>query len=185
MESVYVMKLLSDTEEYIRLEGDFSALKDPCMKSEIQYLDKEKAVFQVSEEGGLELPDFMVQEGIVFVSAACKEWMEEEGMDYVFFKQAEVYSDTFGIHETYWIMVPPRIDCLDIDKSVLHLEWDFYDGLLPLLEAEKIAVFPEMAGRFQMFKILGLLDNNIYVREAFYQKAQFQGWDGVCFMKLP
>lgn len=79
-----MLKTLSGAEEYIKLEGNLAQLKEACIKSEIQYLTPEKTIFQVSEQGGLEIPDIICQEGIFLISSQIKELLDSEGIDYIF-----------------------------------------------------------------------------------------------------
>lgn len=184
MLEIYVLKTLSAAEEYIQIEGNITDIKIPLLKSELQYLNKEKIVFDISEEGGLEIPDALYYDGSFLVSDKFKRLLDSLNIDYIFWKPADIHSEQFGIHETFWIMVPPRIDCLDIDESVYNTKWDFQDGLLPMLEVEKIIVDPKLIGRFHLFKILGVLDNNIYVTNQLVEKLKPYHLKGVCFFKL-
>lgn len=184
MNHIYALKALSSAEEYIHLEGDFARYKIPCMKSEIQFLDREETVFTVSKEGGFEIPDMICQEGIVFLSGRVKQLLDEVGADYVFYKKVHVVSHAFGIHETYWMTVPPRIDCISLEDSILKTDWDFEDGIIPELEAEKIILSLKMVGRFQIFKIMGVRDNNIYVTQKLYDKLHSVDLEGMEYMLL-
>lgn len=184
MDEIYVMKCLSGAEEYIQLNGDVSKLKVHIIKSEIQYLDNNKIVMDISDEGGMEIPDILYYEGITFVSSRFKEFMDFECIDYVFWKQADIHSEKYGIHETFWILVPPRIDCIDLDESIVNTEWDFSDGLIPMLSTDKIVIQSKMTGRFMIFKISGIMDNNIYVKKEFFEKAKLMEFEGIIFYKL-
>lgn len=184
MNKIYILKTLSEAEEYIKLKGNLAQLKEACIKSEIQYLSHENITFQVSEQGGLEIPDIICQEGIWFVSSQIKELLDSEGIDYIFYKPADIVSDKYGIHENFWIMVPPRIDCIDLDKSKVNREWDFEEGLVPILDADNIQIMPKLLGRFEIFKIFGIADNNIYIKERIYQILNARQYEGVAFILL-
>lgn len=184
MNNFYMLKTLSGAEEYIKLTGPLSELKTPCRKSEIQYLDKSRITLGISHDAGLEIPDIIYQDGIFFISGQMKNCLDSRGIDYVFYKQADIISDKFGIHETFWVMVPPRIDCLDIDKSDICLEWDFEDGLVPVLDANRIRLVPKMIGRFEIFKILGVADNNVYITKRLCEILRTEQFEGIEFMLL-
>lgn len=183
MKEFYILKSLSEAEEFIRIKGNVANIKIPVMKSEIQHLDKKRVVFDISEEGGLEIPDLICKEGIVLVSDRVKQLFDAMGIEYVFWKEADIHSERFGIHETFWIIVPPRIDCLDLDKSEWDPQWDFEEGIVPMLESKKIVIRPELTGRFQIFKILGVMDNNIYVDKALYEAMNSCNYNGITFIK--
>lgn len=180
----YILKSTSNAEEYVVLSGDFFKLKRPCMRSELQFLDKSPVRFQISENGGLEVPDVILQEGVWFIADRVKDTLDNFGVDYVFYKKAEIVSDKFGIYETYWIMVPPRIDCLDLDESDLDDKWDFSDGLIPNMNFRKITISPGMTGRYDMFKITGINDCNIYITSKMYDVLSSESFSGLALFKL-
>lgn len=184
MKEFYILKSLSEAEEFIKIKGSVAKIKIPVMKSEIHHLDKKRIMFDISEEGGLEIPDLIYQEGVFLLSDRIKQRFDAVGIDYVFWKEADIHSEQFGIHETFWVIVPPRIDCIDLDKSELNLQWNFEEGLLPMLESRKIVIQPELTGRFQVFKILGVMDNNIYVEEELYEAMNQYELKGITFIKI-
>ena len=184
MSGLYVLKSLSAAEEYIKVKGDISNIKLPIRKSETQYLNKEKIELGILESGGLEIPDVIYYESIFLISNRLKQLFDTVGIDYVFWKPADIHSEQFGIHETFWIIVPQRIDCLDIDNSIFDSEWDFQDGLVPMLNIEKIAVLSKNIGNFQIFKILGITDNNIYITRELFEKISLGDFKGIDFLKL-
>lgn len=179
----YILKSISNAEEYVVLTGDFSMLKRPCMRSEYQFLDKKTIRIGVSEDGGLEIPDVIFQDGIWFISDKIKDAFDNYGIDYVFYKKAEIVSDKYGIFENFWIMVPPRIDCLDIDESDYDNDWDFNDGLIPNMEVRKISISGKLTGRFEIFKIIGINDFNIYVSSGIRDVLTSMSASGITIIK--
>ena len=180
----YMLKSTSNAEEYIILSGGFANLKRYCMRSEYQFLDSKPVRFEISERGGLELPDVILQEGIWFIADRVKDTLDDFGVDYIFYKKAEIVSDKFGIYETYWITVPPRIDCLDLDESDLDNEWDFIDGLIPNMNFKKISISPGMLGRYDVFKIIGINDYNVYITSRMYDVLASKSFSGLSLFKL-
>lgn len=175
---------MSNAEEYIVLSGNFSDLKVHCMRSELQFLDRRPVRFEISENGGMDIPDFILQDNIWFISDKVKDTLDNCGVDYVFYKKAEIVCEKFGIFENYWIMVPPRIDCIDIDKSDFDNEWDFNDGLIPNMNYKKIAISPGMIGRFEIFKIVGVNDYNIYITPHMYEVLSSKAFSGLALFKI-
>lgn len=182
MEKLYALSSTAGAEEYITLEGEevFDSLSRAYQRDERQYISKEPVQFGLSDEGGLEVPDVLIQEGILFVSSRCRELLLVEGQDYLLFKRADVKDDRFGIHETFWIVVPPRVDCLDLSKSEFEqeedLEWNCREGLIPLLMPDRIRINPARAGYYGMFRLFGVADQTIYVREELCQKLTAAGF---------
>lgn len=183
--SIYILKCLTNAEEYIKVEGDIGKIKIPILNSEIHKLTEDKLELGISEEGGLEIPDVLYYEGILFVSNQIKELMNINNANYIFWKEVDIKSEKYGIHEKFWIMVPPRIDCIDIDRSIIDFSsWHFADGIIPVFEFSSISIVKKMLGRFEVFKILGILDNNIYVTEKIYTQINFGEFEGIDFIKL-
>ncbi len=166
------------------LSGDFFSIKRYCVKSEPQFLDRKPVTFEISDNGGLEIPDVICQEGIWFVSDKMKDILDNRGADHIFYKKAEIVSKKFGIFENFWIMVVPRIDCLDIDESVLDNNWDFSDGIIPNMNFEKICISPKLIGRYEIFKIIGINDFNIYVTQEMRDVLLNQDLTGFTAFKI-
>lgn len=154
------------------------------MRSEFQFLDRKTVRFEISEDGGLEIPDVILQDNVWFISDKVKDTLDDYGADYVFYKKAEIVCDKFGIFENYWIMVPPRIDCLDIDESDFDNEWDFHDGIIPNMDFRKITISPGMLGRYEIFKIMGIDDYNIYITSHMYEVLSSKSFSGLALFKI-
>lgn len=184
MDNIYVIKTLSLAEEYIQLEGDISKYRIPSMKSELQYIDKNEITMGISVNGGFEVPDIISKDGITFISNRFKQAFDEEHIDYLFYKKVNIISDLFGIHETFWILIPPRIDCLDLDESKIDFNWDYENGLIPMFQAEKIVILKKMLGRFEVFKIAGIQDNNIYLTEKVCNKLRSLNLEGIEYILI-
>lgn len=154
------------------------------MRSEYQFLDRKPVRFDISEDGGLELPDVILQENVWFISDKVKDTLDNYGVDYVFYKKAEIVCDKFGIFENYWIFVPPRIDCLDIDESDLDNEWDFHDGIIPNIGFRKITISSGRIGRYEIFKIMGIDDYNIYITPHMFEVLSSKSFSGLALFKI-
>ena len=184
MKDIYILKSLSGAQEYIKLEGNVEDIKIPVMKSEIQHLDKKRIELTVSEEGGLEVPDLIYYEGLFLLSSRLKQLLDSRKMDYVFWKGVDIQNERLGIHESFWLIVPPRIDAIDRENSDLVLEWNFDYGLIPLLKVNKVVIRDKAIGRFELFKLLGVMDNNIYVTKELYDIIVAKEFEGIGFIKI-
>ena len=184
MEQIYVLKTFSNAEEYIRPDGDVHSCRLPAMMSELQFLDRSEIWLGLSDDGGLEIPDVLVYDGILFVSDRLKQAMDEFRVDYVFYKKTNIASQRLGIRETFWMMIPPRLECLDTERSIFDGNWHFEDGLIPRLRADKIVVDVSRLGRYKIFKIAGLLDDNVYLTEELCQYLKGKSLEGVTYFTL-
>lgn len=184
MEKLYALCSDAGAEEYIKLTGEFAELSGPCRRGEPQYLTRDPVAFEIAEEGGLEIPDVLAQEGVLFVSDQFRAALMDAGQNHLFFKRVDVDSVHFGIHETFWITVVPRIDCLDAEASGLEGCWDAEDGVIPCWEPARICINPACAGRYGIFRLLGVADDTVYVREPLYRKLCSAGFAGLDFFEL-
>lgn len=71
-----------------------------------------------------------------------------------------------------------------MDKSDIDLEWDFEEGIVPILNANDIRIMPKLLGRFEIFKIFGIADNTIYIKERIYRILSSRQYEGIAFILL-
>lgn len=180
--AVYAVRAYGKIEEFIEPDSDFSEFGEACRKSEPQFLTKDRLSVGTLDSGGLEFPDLIVLEDVYLLSDAVIEQVKDEIEDYVFLKPVEIRCDLIGKKELYWLTVPPKIDCLDLDKSRIDYDWDFGLGILPILHSEKTVIDEKLTGRYGMFKALGIDDNNIYVTERIRDKMQSVNPEGILFI---
>lgn len=166
--ALYAIKAMGDIEEYVNIDGTLLLeTAEHCRKSEVQFLNKEKIYITTNERGGTEFPDVLVSNGVyLFSDKIIKEINNKFDMNwYVYLKPVEISCEITAKKELYWIVVPPRIDCLNLDNSEIKYDWDFDLGIIPMLHCGKIIIDEQLTGSFKMFKILGIDDNTIYINE--------------------
>lgn len=184
MSEIYIIKALSIAEEYIQIQCDFSGIREASRKSEFQFLEKSKMEVVASDEGGIEFPDLIVHDDIFLFSDIIISKIRKEIEDYVFIKPIEIQSEVIGKSELYWMVVPPRIDCLDIDNSEVEYDWDFDLGIIPVLHCNRTIIDESLIGRYQMFKVAGTDDNNIYIVGSLYKIMNSINPEGIRFVKV-
>lgn len=183
--SIYILKSLSGAEEYIQIIGDVSKIRMNVLKSEIHLLNDDIVQFEISEQGGLVIPDILYYEGIYLLSNRVKELLDRNNADYLHWIKAKIRSKKLGFQEKFWIIIPPKIDCVDIDRSEIDVsKWDYSDGLIPMFEYTSLRIVPKLVGRYGIFKILGIRDNNIYITDRLFEQFKSQDYDGIEFIKL-
>lgn len=181
----YVIKSLSVSEEYVILDGVEHSLRRNVLASDLQLIDSSAISLEISSDGGILLPEFINCEGIPLLSNKLKRLFDDLGIDYVFWKKTEIKSDLLGIYETYWILIPPRIDCIDFQNSELIADFDVNNvTYLPIYNVKKLSIDPERVGRFEVFKILGINDNNIFISEKLKIILESHQIDGIGFFQL-
>lgn len=179
MNNFYVMKSLSGAEEYVDLIDSLGKDRIHYMKGETQYLCDNPVVFEVSDTGGIEIPDLIYHNGIWIASNKLKGVFDSVLANYITYKAAIIQSKQLGIMENCWIIIPPSLDCMDLDKSVYDAEWDFSFGLIPMLNVEKIVILAKNIGHYEIFKVFGVMDNNIYITKRIRDILINNNLDGV------
>ena len=94
--AIYVVKALGNVEEYIKVKADFSDIREPCIKSEVQFLNYDKLESEVTDLGGMEFPDLLVEDGIYIMSDRFVSIVKKEIEDYVFLKPLEITCELLG-----------------------------------------------------------------------------------------
>ena len=165
----YVMAAVNCIEDYVVLGEVPERFSSACLKSEFQFIDKNPVSIELSAEGGNVFPDFIYQNQIPLISDRLKNFFDSLKIDYLFYKKVNLTKEQLGIEEPYWLALPQRIDCLDRNKSEID---DFFN------EAEKIVVNDNQVGRFEIFKLSGVINSEIIISERIanlLEKEKFKG----------
>lgn len=174
--SFYMMDYKSIVEEYIVLENPTGQLDDRgYYASWFQFLDKELIEIKISEEGGIEYPDLIIQEDVPLISEKMKQLFDIAGVRYVFYKPVDIVDDYEMKKTRYYLAVPSRIDCLDYDKSIYDNECEF---------AETILIDEKKVGDAHIFKLRGLGNSEIIVTEKLFKILDREELEGVYFKQL-
>lgn len=152
-------------EEFAQPGNELYQLVKGCFNSEFQFLDHSPLEASLSDEGGMIIPDFMIYESCVpIISERFRQLLDKAGVDNLFLKPVIFNEPSLGVRERCWLALPPRIECLNLRKSVIRREEigeDEYE-----LEAEKIVVNPRAIGNYKIFKLApAYLNQDIIVTE--------------------
>lgn len=181
--SVFTMKAMGKIEEYIDIDTEFSDIQEYCRKSAVQFLNREKIILGTLDSGGIEFPDLIVKGDVWLFSDYIIQNIRADIEDYVFLKYVEIICNVIGKKEKYWIIVPPRIDCLDLDKSTIIYDWDFELGIIPVLQSKKTVISEKLTGYYQIFKVLGIDDGSIFIKEELVKRISNLNPEGIKFVK--
>lgn len=177
---MYQLKVTSNTEEFIQLEGDFSLLKEAYRFEEFQFIYPTPMKVGVTLESGFEVPDIISQESLLFISQRMKVFLDSYGIDYVFYKKVQVHGEEYGIFETFYLMIVPRVNCLDLESLPENEEiWDYQDGLVPLIDVDTFSIEISRLGRYELFRVFGLYENTVYLTESLYKALEKEDFVGV------
>jgi len=166
MEMFYIMDASGNSEDFYAFLKNF---KKPCAMSEFQYLDKKAISIEIDNEVEI-YQDFIYTHGIPLISERIKDYFDSKGIDYLFYKKIVLQKSDIGIKEIYWLALPPRINCLDKQKSNI----DEY-----LNVADEICINPDCIGRYKIFKLAGVTNLEIILNEDFAFDLKRQDFIGI------
>ena len=168
----FILYAQPDVEEYAKPGEAINRLRRGCRFSEFQYLDRKPLDVEISDDSGDEFPDFILQGIIPLVSTGIKRVLENFGVDSVFFKPLRLTRSELGIAEDYFLALPPRIDCLD-ERSVIVNK-----------HAKKIFVDDDKIGRYDIFKLSGVDNQEIIVTEKLKDALAAKSFENLFFSEL-
>lgn len=167
----YIMKAFDTTgSDYIYLDNDTldENLKMACCNSEFQYVDKNLTALRLSNESGNLFPNFIYDElnEVPLISCSLKRLFDQLDIRSLYYQRIKVERKSDHISENYWLAIPMKIDCLDMDLSEV-------DEILN--EAEKIVINPDNVGNYEIFKLANVINNQIIVTETLKNAVEQAG----------
>lgn len=182
----YVMYAETAVEEYFKPNDMLKdELEKGCLNSEFQYLDHKPVESEVSEDGGLEFPDFVTAGCIPFISDKFKRLLDELQVDNLFYKPIEFTFSLFGTKEYYYLALPPRINCLNWDESDVQTEENEFLMKNELMrEAEEIIINGYAVGNYKIFKLANVTNQEIIVTEEIKNAVEQANLENVYFAEL-
>ena len=156
-----------------------------CLNSEFQFLDHSPLDVEISDEGGIYFPDFILQNSIPLISGGMKKIFDKFQIDYVFYKPIRLTYSELGRAENYFLALPPRINCLEPLRSVIEVEDNEF--VLPnelIREAKKIYIAENQIGRFNIFKLAGVVNQEIIVTEKLKNALAAENFENLFFYEL-
>ena len=164
----FVMYAQSCVEEYVEPSAEILQLERGCLNSEFQFLNHVPLAVEISEDGGTFFPDFILKNSIPLISAGMKNIFDSFKIDYIFYKPIQLTYSELGRSENYWLALPPRINCLDFSRSLISEDENNFSPKSELIrEAEKIFIDEDKVGRYNIFKLAGVVNQEIIVTEKF------------------
>ena len=177
----YTMYAESCIEDYVQIDSGVSTLEKGCLNSEFQYLDKMPLTVETAEDGGMEFPDLIITGtagSVPLISNKLKRLLDSLDINNLFYKQVYITISSLGYKEKYWLALPPRIKCLDLERSVIETEDnEFLPPKELMREAKNIAIDPEAVGNYHIFKLADVVNQEIIVDEDLkdvLEKAQLK-----------
>ena len=111
------------------------------------------------------------------------------GIDNLFYKPIKLTCTKLGLIETYWLALPPRINCLDFEYLTKsgHLECENIDDIPAWqlnCEASEIKLIENNVGNYQIFKLAGVSNQEIIVNDALKETFEKASLDNVYFKEV-
>ncbi len=188
MSEIYKINILSISENYIipLINDNIRKLKTHFYRDELWMLNDDAETISIDESGGIDIPDIMRCEDLLFFSDKLKSFLDSCGVNYLFYKKVIISDDIVGIEEIFWIVSVPRIDCIDFEKSSIidADEYDYNDGIVPFYNIENPIIDPSACGRYNIFRILGSTSDAVYVTDILYEKLKKENFIGLGFRKI-
>ena len=176
----HFFKMTAEQASEYAVPGDeIKELERGCVFSEFQFLDHQPINVSLSNEGGIESPDFICRYRIPLVSDRFKNVLITAGVDNLFYKAVILYADKIGIRKRYWLALPPRIRCLNREASTFE-EDD--PGLMP--EAVKIVINPSKVGNYKIFCLGEVINRDIIVTYELKKEIEKAILSGIYFEAL-
>lgn len=156
----YYFLIAEDTEgsDYLFLDDDRipDDLKRGCRSSNYQFIDPNISELYASPESGDILPDFICDghNDVPLISERMKAVFDSLKIRFIFYQRIRIVRRSDGLSENYWLAVPPRIDCLDKDKSKIKEI---------INKVDKMVIDQDKVGNCEIFKISGVKNNEIII----------------------
>ena len=148
-------------------------IKRGVIDSEFQFLDHKKISIDLEDCYGTDFPDLIMAENYVpMISEKLKRKFDSWGIDNLFYKKIILLMKDYDIEEIYWLALPPRIDCLDPERS--------FDKVLEI--CTKIVILPNKVGNFDIFKLKNGNDAIIIterLKNLLLQESESQNIQGI------
>lgn len=175
MSEYYIFEASKNVDEYVSIIDGTKIFAKACQMSEFQFFDTKPLNIEVDEGSGRIFQDFIYDNGVPVISDRLKECLEQLGVDYLLYKKVFLTKKELGIEEIYWLALPPRINCLNRDKSEI-------DEILNV--ADEIVINDDRIGRYEIFKLAGVGNLDIILTRKLAEKLKQEDFIGLHIYKV-
>lgn len=155
--------------EYVNIDNELYDIESACALSEIQLIPKEIPPVELKDESGDIWPDFMYESGLPLISKRFKDFLDDEKIENLFYKEITLKRVKKGDEKKYFLALPPRIKCLN-EKSIFDED---FGGV------EHFEIDEKRIGYYNIFKCENGHNDEIILTESFAEKLKAQNFEGV------
>lgn len=136
-----------------------------CKNSEFQYIPSKIGEMILDDNSGDNVPDLIFDRMncVPLISERLKSLFDELQIKNLYYQRVRLFRKRDNLQESYWLAVPPRIDCLDFEKSTIDDMWN---------TAEVISIDKDKIGNYLIFKLSKVVNDEIIVTD--YLKDQIE-----------
>lgn len=163
MTEYFILEASMNVSDYVSVKEGTKGFAKLCQMSEFQFLDSKPCTIEVDMESGSIFQDFIYEQGVPLISDKMKDCFDELGIDYLLYKKVILTKNVLGVEEIYWLALPPRIYCLNREKSEI-------DEILNV--ADEIVINDNKVGRYDIFKLAGVGNIEIIVTKKLADKLK-------------
>ncbi len=179
----YYFLIAADTlgSDYIYLDNDEipKGVKRAAKQSTFQFVERDLHELLLDDQSGHRIPDFICDphNNVPLISDKLKRIFDECDIRYLFYQRVKLVRKKDGFSERYWLAIPPRIDCMHLDKSCIDSMWN---------KATKITIDSEKVGNYDIFKISGVSNQEIIVTDHLKKAIEkMEANSGLFFVEDP
>ncbi|MCX4375244.1 MAG: hypothetical protein OSJ61_03645 [Lachnospiraceae bacterium] len=147
-----------------------------CKNSEFQYIPSKIGVLLLDENSGDSLPDFICDRVncVPLISERLKALFDELQIKNLYYQRVSLCRNKDNLHESYWLAIPPRIDCIDFERSTIDDMWN---------TAEVISIDKDKIGNYHIFKLLKVVNDEIIITNFLKEQIEKKGFTtGLAFL---
>ena len=166
----YALTASRDAKNFVSTMDSVQEFQTPCQRSEFQFIDKKPITLEVDKSSGSMFQDFIYDRGVPIISDRFKECLEDLEVNYLLYKKILLKHTRLGVTKTYWLALPPGINCLNRDESGIYESTEC---------ASKIVINEDRVGRFEMFKLAGVANLEIIISKRIADALKRKRYIGV------
>lgn len=98
MGKYYSIEASTNVKEYISVKNGMKEYERNCQMSEFQFLNTNPITVEVDEDSGKVFQDFLYDKGVPIISDSLKDFLDDFGVDYLFYKKVILTKQKLGKH---------------------------------------------------------------------------------------